>query len=110
MLPPTTPQPDRTFRRSSDARLLGRIGGLTTHATHDSHALAQRARDGFLARFALEVDPRCELPEAERTRRADLAKRAYMTALALRSAQARRRKRAAVAPASEENCAAEGLP
>jgi hypothetical protein len=45
-----------------------------------------------MARFDDEVDPGRELPEAERRRRADQAKKAYFTRLALRSAQARRRR------------------
>jgi hypothetical protein len=38
-----------------------------------------------------EVDPDRELPEAERFRRAEHAKKAYFTRLALKSAQARRK-------------------
>jgi hypothetical protein len=43
-----------------------------------------------MARFEDEVDPDRTLPSDERVRRADQAKKAYFTRLALRSAQARR--------------------
>ncbi len=68
----------------------GKVGGHRLHATHDSREIAARARQGFLRRFEVEVDPDCILPEAERQRRAEQAKRAYMAALALKSAMARR--------------------
>jgi excisionase family DNA binding protein len=78
--------------RDRVAALRGRIGGLSTHASHDSREVTRSARDAFLARFLIQVDPDCELPEAERIRRADCAKRAHMAELSLRSAQARRRR------------------
>lgn len=70
--------------------LRARKAGLTTHARHDSKAIAARARNGFLARFEREVDPDGQLPPEERLRRAKLARKAYMTGLALKSSQARR--------------------
>ena len=71
--------------------LRGRLGAHTLHATHDSRELTARARTAFLARFEREVDPDGVLPPDERARRADHARRAYMTRLALRSAEVRRR-------------------
>lgn len=68
----------------------GKIGGHTLHARHDSREIAARARRGFLHRFEVEVDPDGILPEAERLRRAEQAKKAYMARLALKSAQSRR--------------------
>lgn len=62
------------------------------HASVDSREHTEPARRAFMARFDDEVDPNRELPEAERRRRADQAKRAYFSRLALRSAQARRNK------------------
>jgi hypothetical protein len=64
------------------------------HATHDSHAIAAKARDGLRRRFEREVDPEGELTPAERARRADLAMRAHMTRLAMASARKRARRRA----------------
>ena len=47
-----------------------------------------------MARFEREVDPEGALPEVERKRRADHARKAHMARLALRSAQARRKEAA----------------
>jgi hypothetical protein len=44
-------------------------------------------------RFLDEVDPDRVLPEAERLRRAEHARSAYFSKLALKSAQARRRRK-----------------
>jgi hypothetical protein len=43
-------------------------------------------------RFEDQVDPHRVLPNAERQRRAEQAKKAYFTRLALKSVQARRRR------------------
>lgn len=74
----------------SFSSLRGRLSAHTLHATHDSRDLTAKARDAFLARFEREVDPDSVLPEDERLRRARHARRAHMTRLALRSAEARR--------------------
>jgi hypothetical protein len=47
-------------------------------------------RDAFLAGFEKRVDPLGELPEGERRRRAESARRAHMQRLALASSRARR--------------------
>lgn len=47
-------------------------------------------RAGLEARFLREVDPDGTLPEAERLRRAESARKAYYQRLALASAKARR--------------------
>ncbi len=74
-----------------DASLRGRIGAYRLHATHDPRDTTKAARKSFLARFELEVDPDGVLPEAERRRRAEAARKAYFLLLALKSARARRR-------------------
>lgn len=61
----------------------GRIGGLTTSATHDSRETTAPGRAAFMARFEKQVDPNGVLPEGERRRRAEAAKKAYFTRLAL---------------------------
>ena len=48
------------------------------------------ARSKFLERFEIQVDPLSALPEAERRRRAESARRAYFCELSRRSAAARR--------------------
>jgi hypothetical protein len=59
------------------------------HAQHDSRETTRRGREAFLARFERQVDPGGVLSPAERARRAESAKRAHFTRLAIRSAEAR---------------------
>ena len=81
-------------------RLRARIAAYALHASHDPRETTKAARDAFMARFERQVDPEGTLPEAERRRRADAAKKAYFNALALKSARARggRRERGGGAP------------
>jgi hypothetical protein len=60
--------------------------------TDDAAARTAPARKAFLDRFEKQVDPNGELPPAERTRRAEHARKAYFARLALKSAQARRNR------------------
>ena len=60
--------------------------------TEDPSARTAPARKAFADRFAHQVDPEGRLTVAERQRRAEAAKRAYYTRLALASAKARRLK------------------
>jgi hypothetical protein len=71
--------------------LKGRLGAHALHAKYDSRDLTAKARAKFLRRFLDEVDPGRELPEGERLRRAEHARKAYFTRLAMASARARRR-------------------
>lgn len=73
--------------------LRARIGAHAMHARHDARQTTKAGREKFLQRFDDEVDPNRELPEAERQRRAEHARRAYMAKLALKSARVRARKR-----------------
>ena len=66
----------------AEMALRGRIGAYRLHATHDPRETTRRARESFLARFEREVDPRGELPDPERRRRALYARRAYFARLA----------------------------
>lgn len=77
-----------------EASMRGRLGALTLHSTHDSRKITEPARLAFAERFLRDVDPDGLLPEAERLRRADLARKAFFTRLALKSAQVRRRRKA----------------
>ena len=69
---------------------------LASHAswakTDDRSARTAAARRKFDERFEREVDPEGVLSPAERTRRAANARKAYYARLALKSAQARRRR------------------
>jgi hypothetical protein len=57
--------------------------------TNDRTARTEPARRAALARFERQVDPLGELPEQERHRRAEFARRSYFRYLALRSARKR---------------------
>jgi hypothetical protein len=75
-------------------RLRAQLGAHALHSKYDSRELTAPARDAFNQRFEDEVDPERVLPEAERKRRAEQARRAYYTRLAFLSARARSRKKA----------------
>ncbi len=72
--------------------LRGRIGGHSLHGRYDSRQITAPARAAFLGRFALEADPDGVLDPEERARRAHHLRKAYFAKLALKSAQARRRR------------------
>lgn len=74
--------------------LRARIAALELHAQVDGRTITAPARQKFLQRFEDQVDPDHVLPEAERTRRALAARRAYMARLALKSSRARAARRA----------------
>lgn len=74
-------------RHSSVASLAGRLGGLRLAATHDPTEYTAAARQAFRQRF-LDAIP-TDLPEGERLRRAEAARRAHYTRLALLSVKAR---------------------
>ena len=76
-------------------RLVAKIGAETLHATHDPVETTTKARAAAFAKFEAEVDPERKLDPAERRRRAEHARKAHMARLALKSAQARRRRKAA---------------
>ena len=70
-----------------------RIAALSLHSRTDGRAHTAPARKRFLEKFLDEVDPDLILSEAERQRRAAIARRLHFVKLALRSAEARRRRR-----------------
>jgi hypothetical protein len=71
---------------------ISSLGAHSLHAKYDSRELTKNARAKFLDRFLDQVDPDRILPEAERLRRAEHAKSAHCTRLALASAKARAKK------------------
>ena len=75
----------------AERSLRARLATYCLHAQVDSRDHTEPARRAFMSRFEDEVDPNRVLSEAERQRRAEQAKKAYFTRLALRSVQARRR-------------------
>ena len=62
--------------------------------TSNPTARTEPARRAFLRRFEDQVDPDRTLPDAERTRRAEAARKAHFQRMALKSARARQRKAA----------------
>lgn len=81
--------------------LRARIGAYSLHATHDSREITANARTAAFTRFVDEVDPSRVLPEGERLRRAECARRAHMTRIALKSVAARQKKAAGGTAASK---------
>ncbi len=77
----------------ADRMLRARLAAYAMHARHDSRRTSAAGRVAFLARFEDEVDPERVLSDEERARRAGVARKAYFTRLALRSARARRARR-----------------
>lgn len=73
--------------------MRARIGAHTSWAnTVDRSERTAPARRSFLERFERQVDPEGVLPEKERRRRAESARKAFMLSIALKSAESRRRK------------------
>lgn len=75
----------------TERTLRARLAAHTLHSQVDPTEHTAPARAAFLERFIDEVDPDRALSESERFRRAEHAKKAYFTRLALKSAQARRK-------------------
>jgi hypothetical protein len=73
--------------------LRAQLAAHTMHAKHDARKTTANGRAAFLARFEAEVDPDGTLPPEERRRRAEHARSAYFTRLALAAVKARRRRR-----------------
>lgn len=77
----------------SERSLRARLAAHESWAkTEDRTARTHAGRESFYRRFEDEVDPERTLPEEERRKRAESARKAYYYRLALKSAQARRRK------------------
>ncbi len=80
-------------RTPAQRALIARLAAHESWAnTADRSARTAPARRAMLGRFERQVDPDGVLPSAERARRAEHARKAYFTRLALRSAQARKRR------------------
>lgn len=84
----------------SERALISRIAAHSRWAsTTDRAAATAKARDAFNDRFTRQVDPNGELDPTERAIRAENARKAHFTRLALKSAQSRRRGKALLAEA-----------
>lgn len=80
---------------ASERSMRASIAANARWANTDRRTESERARRAQLDRFEVEVDPDGTLDPDERARRADNARRAHMQRLALKSAQARRARKAA---------------
>ncbi len=78
---------------ASQRTLRARIAAYTLHAQRDPRQTTAAARAAFLDRFERDVDPQLQLAPDERRRRAEAARKAYMSRLALASARARTQRR-----------------
>jgi hypothetical protein len=87
---PVDPQ---AAQRSMNARLAA----LTRHAQSDAREATAPARAGLLKRFLDEVDPERVLPEDERARRAERARKVFYLRLAKKSAAARALRKSSAA-------------
>lgn len=80
-------------RSPAERSLVGQIAAHQSWAhTADRAARTANARKAALDRFEREVDPHGVLTPEERTKRAANARKSYFALLALKSAQARRRR------------------
>lgn len=70
--------------------MKARIAAHRLHAAGKTNTTS--ARRAFLSRFEREVDPEGKLSIDERLKRAEHARKAYFTNLALKSAKARRKR------------------
>ena len=87
-------------RTPSERVLQARVAAHHKWATTtDRSAATEPARRALLERFELQVDPDGLLTPAERSIRAEHARKAYFTGLALKSARARRKGRELLAEA-----------
>jgi hypothetical protein len=77
----------------AERQQAGRVGAYESWSrTPDRAARTAPARKANLDRFEYKVDPDNQLSPAERAKRAEFARKAYYTRLALKSAKARRRR------------------
>lgn len=76
----------------NERSLRARLAAHTLHAKGGTNT--EPAREAFLERFEREIrEAHPELSDAEVARRAEHSRKAHMTRLALKSAQARRKAR-----------------
>lgn len=91
---------------TAERTLLARARAFRSWAaTSDPSARTAPARAAFRSRFDRQVDPLGVLPTEERSRRADYARRAFYTELAISSARARAARKAKQAARDEPTAA-----
>lgn len=81
----------------SERRLRAQVASHSSWMrTEDRSKRTAPGRRAFMERFEREVDPDGTLDAAERSQRAESARKAYFARLALKSAQTRRQRRGGV--------------
>jgi hypothetical protein len=86
------------YKPLSDLALRGRIGGYTTASRFDGRTMTAAARAAFGQRWYRDIP--ADLPEAERDRRAEYARKTHYATLGRQSARKRREKREGAAVAA----------
>jgi hypothetical protein len=76
-----------------DQTLAARIAANSRWSREDPTEQGRVMRAGLAAKFLREVDPDNQLPEPERLRRAECARKAFYQRLALASVKARRARK-----------------
>lgn len=90
--------------------MMGRIAAHESWSrTSDRSARTANARAALMATFETQVDPDGKLSPAERAIRAEHARKAHFSRLALRSAQSRRKSRELTAAAESAEAELESL-
>jgi hypothetical protein len=74
--------------------LIAKAAIHTRLATEDRQEMTRAANEANASRWERLVDPEGKLPPAERATRAEHARKAYFSRLAVKSVQARRRRAA----------------
>ena len=82
------PIPDEAMT-PNEKKMRARLGGLSLSAQRDPREYTKAARSRFMAKFYEEVDANGVLDERERERRAEAARKAHFTRMALKSARKR---------------------
>jgi hypothetical protein len=83
------PRAYNTSLTPAELTLRARKAAHARWAKYSSHEHAKKMRAALEERFLDEVDPDRELPDDERYRRAEQARKAYFADLAYKSARAR---------------------
>ena len=86
---------NRAFNRA-DMASRGKIGGHVKASRYSPDELTAAARAGFRRKLELQVDPDGSLPEHERARRVEQARRAFYAGMARKRWQTRRARLAAI--------------
>lgn len=92
------PRPYNTSLTPEQLSQRARAAAYARHARHGVDAAVAPMHRGRMAKYENEVDPKRELPEDERARRAQFALRRDMAKLALKSSRARSARAAKLTP------------